>query len=87
MNYKLKEGNSVRDRVSGISLKGSSSSGGASKNTAIRHEEYCNKTLTKSKCCRKDKGYIRSRPEIAQDMAVNQPKPLGRGVRDEGFTV
>jgi len=33
--YKLKEGNSVRRKVSGISLKGSSSRGKASRNSAM----------------------------------------------------
>jgi len=36
--YKLKEENSVRGRVSGISLEGSSSRSGASRKTATGHE-------------------------------------------------
>jgi len=37
-SYKLKEGNSVRDGVFGISLEGSSSCGGASMKIATRGE-------------------------------------------------
>jgi len=32
-----------------------------------------------SKCCEKEKWCIWARPEMAQAMAVNQPKTPGRG--------
>jgi len=69
---KLKEGNLVRGRVSRISLEGSSSRGGASRKTATEHEPD-------QSVAKKRKGCTRVRPEMAQVMAVNQPKALGRG--------
>jgi len=69
--YKLKERNSLRGGVSRISLKGSSSRGGASRKTATGREP--------DQSVAEKRGCTWARPEMAQAITVNQPKAPGRG--------
>jgi len=70
----MKEENSVRGGVSGISLKGSLSRGGASRKTATGYELGQSVAKKKKRC-------IQTRPEMVQAMAVNPFKGPGRGAR------
>jgi len=68
----MKEENSVQSGVSMTSLEGNSSRGETSRKTVMGRES--------SQYCRKEKGHIRAKPEIAQSMMMNQPKsPRERG--------
>ena len=78
--YKMKEENSVRGGVSGISLKGSLSRGGASRKTATGYELGQSVAKKKKRC-------IQTRPEMVQAMAVNPFKGPRRGARTKSFTV
>jgi len=78
--YKLKEGNSVRGGVSGISLEGSSSRSGASRKTAIRCEP------DQSVAGRK-KGAHSGKARDGPSHGINQLKAPGRWVRVKGFMV
>ena len=44
-------------------------------------KKECGRILTGSECCMKEKGCIRVRIDMAQDMAVNQPKVPERNSR------
>ena len=70
--YKLKEENSIRYGVSGISLEGSSSRGGASKKTTTGRKQ------DQSVVGRRNGAWARL--EMAQTIAVNQPKGPGERV-------